>query len=156
MAAHFTHAAALDRSALRTAAGWQTHIEATRYIRAALPPGLTWDQLRVHAAGTQLLAPATGPGWVAVGDAAICWDPISAHGLTLALRTGIDGAHALLGDMLGDTDAPAAYSERLENATRQFTADVQRLRAVERRWPTSDYWKGRLPPLAKLGTPAQP
>lgn len=153
MAAHFTQASSLDRSTLRSVARWQAQIDATRHIRAALPPRLTWEQPRVHGAGTRLLVPAVGPGWVAVGDAATCWDPISAHGLTLALRTGIDGANAVLHDLHGDTAPRNAYAERLHSATRRFEAEVHDLWRYEQRWPNSEYWSWRHRPPANLGAP---
>lgn len=42
---------------------------------------------RVLAAGTALLQPVAGPGWLAVGDAAWSCDPLSSSGISNALRS---------------------------------------------------------------------
>jgi flavin-dependent dehydrogenase len=97
----------------------------------------------VHFAGTRLLTLPAGPGWIAVGDAAMCWDPVSADGLTLALGTGVDGADALVRELHGEPPR-TAYVERLRSATNQFTAKFAGLRRQEQRWPDSDYWQWRL------------
>jgi 2-polyprenyl-6-methoxyphenol hydroxylase-like FAD-dependent oxidoreductase len=152
MAAHYTQAGLLDRAALRNPAQWQAQVDATAHTRTAMPPGLVWDPPHVHSAGTRLLTPPAGPGWIAVGDAAMCWDPVSAHGLTLALRTGVDGADALLRELHGDPGPRTAYVERLRSATNQFTAEVAALWRQEQRWPDSDYWQWRL--TADPWTPA--
>ena len=53
---------------------------------------------RVVAASGGRLEPMAGPGWAAVGDAAMCYDPLASHGLTVALASGRDVAEAVSPD----------------------------------------------------------
>ncbi|MFP2895410.1 NAD(P)/FAD-dependent oxidoreductase [Corallococcus sp. 4LFB] len=94
-------------------------------------------------ASSARLATVCGPGWVAVGDAALTYDPIAAHGLTLALRTGIDAADALVADAQGDASALPAYSTRLARAFDTYRREALRLYRDEQRWPDAPYWHTR-------------
>ncbi len=55
-----------------------------------------WD------ARTMVLLPQAGPGWMAVGDAAMAFDPISAAGITKALADARTVAALVSGDGLAD------------------------------------------------------
>jgi flavin-dependent dehydrogenase len=97
-------------------------------------------------AGSARLATAQGAGWIAVGDAALAYDPVSAHGLTLALRTGIDAAAALLADAAGDTGRTGAllrYQARLDGAFASHCAEALRIYGSEPRWTNAPYWRRR-------------
>jgi flavin-dependent dehydrogenase len=60
-----------------------------------------------------------GPGWALVGDAGSFRDPLSAHGITDALRDAellARAAVAALGGGAGEADALAAYERRRDEA----------------------------------------
>ena len=141
----FTVAAVHDAPSARSDAGF-----------AALLAGAPHTHRRLDAHGAALagaprfvdaasarLAPAYGPGWVAAGDAALAYDPISAHGLTLALRTGIDAASALLAEARGDPRALPRYGARLDRAFHDYRREALRLYRSEQRWPDAPYWRAR-------------
>ena len=44
----------------------------------------------------------TGPGWLAVGDAAMSFDPLSLRGVTWALESGLAAARAHDASLQGD------------------------------------------------------
>lgn len=107
-----------------------------RPLDAAAPP-------RIAIAPTAILSAVAGPGWLAVGDAAACLDPLLSQGLTRALEDGIAAADAIAGAQAGDADAFNAYQDRV---FARFTAGV-RLRAAfyaaETRWPDAAFWRRR-------------
>lgn len=72
-------------------------------------PLLPW---RRWAAGTQRVTPSAGPGWVAVGDAAAAYDPISSHGIASALA-----------DALGVADGVSRDDQHIWKAFDRRTAD---------------------------------
>lgn len=141
----FTDAVLHDARAARTAAGFGALLAAAPHTCCRLAAlGATLDgDARFMDAGSARLEPAYGPGWIAAGDAAITYDPISAHGLTLALRTGMDAAAALLGDARGDTTALEGYGARLARAFGEYRREALRLYHGERRWPDAAYWQRR-------------
>jgi 2-polyprenyl-6-methoxyphenol hydroxylase-like FAD-dependent oxidoreductase len=94
------------------------------------------EKLRGFAGAPGFLRPATGPGWALVGDAAYFRDPITAHGITDALREAellaraISGGERDLEDygperdrrvrgLLDVTHEIAAFGWDLEDAKRQ-------------------------------------
>jgi len=149
----FTDAALHDARSARTAAGFRALLAAAPHTRRRLEAlGATLDgDARFRDAGSAQLEPAHGQGWVAAGDAAITYDPISAHGLTLALRTGLDAADALVGDARGDTAALPGYGARLARAFEAYRRQALLLYRGEQRWPDAPYWRRRHALAAALG-----
>lgn len=98
---------------------------------------------RLIAAESGRLSQFWGDGWVAVGDAAMSYDPLAAHGLTLALAGGRDAALAVTAHLAGQPDALAAYAWRLESAYTHYASRRQIYYRAEQRSPTASYWKRR-------------
>jgi 2-polyprenyl-6-methoxyphenol hydroxylase-like FAD-dependent oxidoreductase len=96
------------------------------------------------AASSGRLDRFTGTGWLAVGDAALCYDPLSSHGLTVAMQSALDAADAVC-DLVGGNDLAgiAAYCARLEAAYTSYLAMRRSLYAQERRWPNAAFWTRR-------------
>lgn len=134
-----------DRHQISNAAGWQTQLMQTHYTAARIQQGgyRLVDPPRLVAAESGRLDQLWGEGWVAVGDAAMTYDPLAAHGLTLALAGGRDAALAITAHLAGERDALAAYAWRLEMAYEQYAARRYAYYCAERRWPTAPYWARR-------------
>ena len=79
--------------------------------------------------GSRRLDRFLGRRWAAVGDAAMAWDPMSAHGLTNAIHGGADLAGALLPALDGDTEPLVAWAMRLERAWDRYARERAALRA---------------------------
>jgi 2-polyprenyl-6-methoxyphenol hydroxylase-like FAD-dependent oxidoreductase len=126
-------------------AGWYTllnkshytanRIQAHGYRLAARPYFVAADSGRLDC--------FYGEGWLAVGDAAMSYDPLAAHGLTLALAGGRDAALAITTYLDGDDDALARYAVRLEQAYSQYAAMRATYYRAETRWPGAAYWQRR-------------
>ena len=100
-------------------------------------------EIRVLAAGSSLLNRATGDGWVAAGDAAAAFDPLSSHGIGSALASGMSAAKAVAATLAGDDTAWAAYGERLRSGYARYLWARHAYYADERRWPQSPFWARR-------------
>jgi flavin-dependent dehydrogenase len=95
---------------------------------------------RFLPAGSGRLSRVFGEGWIAAGDAAMAYDPVSAHGLTLALRSGIDAAAAIPG---GRDEALRGYAEVLDRAFASYRREALRIYRSELRWRDEPYWARR-------------
>jgi flavin-dependent dehydrogenase len=100
--------------------------------------------LKAVDASMQVAEPAVGPGWLAVGDAALSFDPLSSQGVLFALYSGMRGAEAAI-HCLG---RPARADESLDEYQRKVRGVLranQRERMAfywsERRYPESPYWR---------------
>lgn len=111
-----------------------------RLVRAAEPEGAPV----VRAARSRRLRPAAGDGWIAVGDAASTFDPLSSQGVLKALRSGVYAAYAA-GDLLahGDGAGMRRYRTFVEREFEGYLATRRRYYAEERRWPDSAFWRRR-------------
>jgi flavin-dependent dehydrogenase len=121
----------------RTARGqWAVELESTRHT-GERARGCALMQLFGCPASIGYCAPAAGPDWVAVGDAALAHDPLSGQGLVHALLTGMRGAEALCrGQSITYANARALERDLYLQARR----DVYRL---ETRWACSAFWRPR-------------
>lgn len=98
---------------------------------------------RICAAhGARLIVPA-GEGWLAVGDAALAFDPLSSQGLFNALYSGLMGGRAMAAQLAGDEAAAAAYASRLEEIWAAYEHHRRVYYGQERRWPDARFWVRR-------------
>lgn len=133
------HGLGRDPAAWRSLAGDSLYI--SRWIESA---GFALSEPPLLAsAGTAWLDRAAGPDWVAVGDAAAAFDPLSAHGMTTALWTGIEGAKAVQRALDGTPEALDGYAARVEQGVARFRADRDRIYGGETRFADRPFWRRR-------------
>ncbi len=107
---------------------------------------LTWEGPVLSRDARSLAAKAAcGPGWFAVGDAALAFDPIAGQGLFNALRTGLAAAEAIL---VGGTEGPSAYAEEVERVTSVYAQRRQALYQAETRWSGQPFWQAQCQTIA--------
>jgi len=105
-----------------------------------------WDEAEAGycaAHGASLATPA-GPGWLAAGDAALAFDPLSSQGLFNALYTGLAVAETADRLLAGDPEAAADYVEELARVRKTYVRHLAAWYGVERRWVDTPFWARRL------------
>ncbi|MDY8135676.1 NAD(P)/FAD-dependent oxidoreductase [Aquimarina sp. 2201CG5-10] len=110
------------------------------------------EQIKIMPAGTSNLEIPYGKHWMAVGDAAFSYDPISSYGITSALASGYYGGHALADTCLGKDNAFFAYRYITENAFEAYQNKLIAHYTTEKRWKNNLYWKKRLSTYMHLET----
>jgi flavin-dependent dehydrogenase len=100
------------------------------------------------AAGTQFIDRAIVPGWLAIGDALIALDPLSAAGVVGALEDAIaatDAIARLLGlpDPGEARDLRSNYAARANATLNRCLAERCAIYSLERRWTKSRFWQRR-------------
>jgi len=99
--------------------------------------GHTIGSPRMVAADTGRLDVVCGNGWLAAGDAAVSFDPISSQGIMSAMQLGRMAAEAAVqGTLHGYAAAVDALYER-------YSAMRASIYAQERRWPDAPFWERR-------------
>jgi flavin-dependent dehydrogenase len=101
------------------------------------------DRPRIVAASAGRLDVFSGQDWLAVGDAAMSYDPLSSHGMTVALLAGLDAAAAAASALGGDCHALPAYGVMLGRVYADYEALRHAHYRSEARWPGSVYWERR-------------
>jgi len=131
--------------AARGAEGFAALLERTQRVRERLAAhGYRLDGLpRVFAAGSSRLEQFAGPGWLAAGDAAAAYDPLSSQGILTALYSGLAAGRALLGALDGAASAIDVYSERMAMIYDTYLRRRATYYSGERRWPHEPFWQRR-------------
>jgi flavin-dependent dehydrogenase len=101
------------------------------------------DEFGFTAAHSAVLRPAVGPGWCAVGDAALSFDPLSAQGLLNALFTGLAVAEAADRYFSGDGDALLEYLQTIQRVHQAYRQHLIHCYRAENRWSRSPFWQRR-------------
>ena len=131
---------------LQAEAFWHESIDAAPNIAAWVRRYGRREAFRVRAAHSFRMAPAAGPGWLAIGDAAMAVDPLSSMGIAAALHSGIAGAAAIAAYFAGDLGALTRYSDEIGRRFRAYLGQRQAIYAQEQRWPEHPFWRRRHSP----------
>jgi flavin-dependent dehydrogenase len=99
--------------------------------------------LAAHGARLDLLA---GERWLAVGDAATAFDPLSSYGISAALGSGFYAANAIMDFFAGSDSSLNVYGRMIETAYAQYLLMHDEHYALERRWPDEAFWRRRQEP----------
>jgi flavin-dependent dehydrogenase len=139
-----TDGPAARRLRLRDTAYWTRLLEAMplvgRIAHGAQPSG----PIVARACGSQRLDAAAGSDWLAAGDAASRFDPLSSQGITKALRSGVFASYAI-GDALagGDSRGLRRYHRFIHAEFEGYLRARAQVYHQERRWPRSEFWSTR-------------
>lgn len=110
---------------------------ATRERLLLAGPRQRWDGPQVSPAHTSRLTAVTGPGWLAVGEAAVSFDPLASYGIAAALGTGYYAAGAVVEHLGGRRGALSDYAEL--TTTRSPSTSLCAMTGIERRWPDAPF-----------------
>jgi flavin-dependent dehydrogenase len=147
IATFMTDASALGSSKVGRLQCWRTCLGKARMTAARLFfPDSSFD-LRVRVARTQRLDKIVGEGWLAVGDAAMSFDPLSSEGISKGLESGRKAASVAAALCRGDISAARTYQHDLGETFANYLMMRYRYYGVENRWPNAPFWQHRrLPP----------
>lgn len=106
---------------------------------------------RLASAATTWIAPCTGDRWLAAGDAAAAFDPLSSHGMTTALWTGARAAGAAAALLGGDAAPARDYADAVARGVQEFLEARARIYSEERRFAASPFWQRRSAAMARAG-----
>ncbi len=123
--------------------GWQTLLEAAPHTLARFQANQAeWLQTpKFVAADSGILERTFGPGWIAVGDAAMTYDPIASHGLMMAQVSARDAAEAIAKHFQGTTEAFIDYDLRLGTAYYHYVKQRSEIYQSEKRFSQASYWQ---------------
>jgi len=126
--------------------GLRTQIERTTHTRRRADlRDLVSSETRLAAANTSWLDRVAGPDWLAVGDAALAFDPLSGQGVYKAIQWGVRAADAIR-RRSGSTDDATPFRDYADSLSRDLALYL-RLRhqfyELENRWRCFTFWQRR-------------
>ncbi len=133
---------------------WLTDkLQETVYLRTHLATSHGQPFATVHAkpASTSHLDQLAGRLWLAVGDAACTYDPLTSYGITAALGSSLYAAMAIKDQLMGNPEAMDAYRYVQQTTFNQCLGMLQNQYNLEQRWPESAFWKRRQVNVSQAG-----
>jgi len=133
----------IRQTKLRNATDWTVLLARSVHMRQRLRGAVPRGVPMIFAAHSQRLSLMGGRGWVAAGDAAMTFDPLSSQGIAKAMRSGklasfVAADFVLRGAQTHDRYTKLACAEyaEYEQARRTYYRE-------EQRWPAAPFWARR-------------
>ncbi len=102
------------------------------------------ENLIISVAPSFQLNKTSGKDWLAVGDAASCYDPISSQGIYKALSDGVHAAQSITDYLnLKEESALDNYHFFISHCFDDYLNNRNYFYQLENRWSTSHFWRNR-------------
>ncbi len=144
--AFLTDAREVPASPTARRAQWSARLAATTHVRTLVAEtDLEQHPIRGFPAGSSIRETISGQGWVAIGEAAAAYDPLSGQGFVAAMTKGMALARLVsLGTEMSGSIARYAAAE--EEVFAQYTRDRCRIYGRAARRFASPFWDRRRSP----------
>lgn len=132
------------RMRLHEAEEWRRKLAAMPNVSVMARRSKPCSPLVVRYAASRRLEPAAGEHWLAVGDSASRFDPLSSQGIVKALRSGIFASY-VIGDLLtrDDDSGLHRYRRYVRDEFKSYTEVRAKYYREEQRWPANEFWRRR-------------
>jgi flavin-dependent dehydrogenase len=133
----------IQKHRLNSSAGWFELMNRTEHIKARVRQAEPLTDPSVHAAYSHRLERMTGDAWLAVGDAATTFDPLSSQGVFKGLRSGIMASYAIGDYFKGSQSSLEKYEAIQASEFEEYMGTRADYYGQERRWGNSPFWQRR-------------
>jgi flavin-dependent dehydrogenase len=101
----------------------------------------------VVAANSSRIDRVAADNWLAVGDAAMAFDPLSGQGISKALDSGVKAANAIHAYFSGRKSSFDGYADAIKKGFDNYLAMRNHFYQSEMRWLDSPFWQRRHSPI---------
>lgn len=130
-------------SILHTRGAFEANLERTVHLHRLVADASFIDCPRGAEACGARLDRFAGENWLAVGDAALSFDPLSSQGIFNALYTGMKAGQAVDAALSGERNVLESYSARLDSIRAAYIDHHLLFYQSERRWRDRPFWTKR-------------
>ncbi len=142
--AFITDADILKALDLNNPDAWLEYGMKTQHICTTLAQLSEPEAFRHYAINSKVALIPGSDNWIAAGDAAACFDPISALGIGHAINSGINSARVVEQYFSGNQEAGKAYSRFVLDHFGTYLDMRKGYYASEQRWRNSPFWQRRV------------
>jgi len=145
VAVYFTDADLVEGNGGTRLTFWRKRLSDARRTTARIErhQGALPSTVRVVSAGSACLETIAGSNWLAVGDAAVSYDPLSSCGIVTAMAGGMEGAAAIRQRLSGDHGAAGRYAAHMRRSYGRYRSLLAAYYREETRWADRPFWKRR-------------
>ena len=134
----------IKQAALHRPDNLLAHLAATRHLAGAIEGGRLIEGTQATCTAPSFLLDAVaGDGWLAVGDAASAFDPISSQGIHKAFADGRLAGKAAAGYLRAGASELAGYQSSVTSRFARYRDGRRYFYEMEKRWPQSPFWLRR-------------
>ncbi|WP_315817197.1 hypothetical protein [Paraflavitalea speifideaquila] len=150
-AVFFSDADIVSKQAYHTMAGWTGLLQQTRQVKQLLQGANANEELWVKNAHTQISHCIDSRSFLAIGDAALAFDPVSSFGIGFAITSACQAAAIVLLELSKpERQRILAYQRDLERHFNQYQVLRRKIYGHERRWPAAAFWQRRQEKMATV------
>jgi Dehydrogenases (flavoproteins) len=128
---------------LRKQTSWEDRLASAPATRARLASWQPTGRTVVRAANSQCSEVVVGEGWVAAGDSAAAFDPLSALGIGFSLRSGMEAARVAVASLEDDAAPATGYAASMIRIYTDYRMRLRSIYELEQRWPENPFWARR-------------
>ena len=123
---------------------WERTLASAPAVASRLRQCKPVSSLVIRSSASRRLEPAAGENWLAVGDSASRFDPLSSQGILKAMRGGIFASYAITSRLQRDDDSDLRrYRRYVSEEFKSYCETRTKYYRQEQRWPTSLFWLRR-------------
>ena len=141
--AYMTDADLYARAQKRSSNYWLPQLEATTFTRSRVASYVSAGAPRIVAAHTSRLNRFENGNWLAIGDAAITFDPLSGQGVYKALQSGLRAAESIDRSWTGNKSAIGDHAAMVGQDFDRYLLTRRAFYSQEKRWPSAPFWQRR-------------
>ena len=130
---------------------WCAQLAKAKHTRSRLLSGSVASRLKIVSAATSRKTEVQGEGWIAVGDAAHSFDPLSSLGIYKALDSSTRACGTIL-EVLTRRNSNSAYQSWSDETFRHYLRHRTDFYGMNRRFSDFTFWKRRREIAAFEGT----
>jgi flavin-dependent dehydrogenase len=145
MVIYMTDSDLIEHAVLQQKEDWLYLLKQTELTLQRVKDGgyIPSTEPHIYPASSARLSQITGERWLAVGDAAAAYDPLSSYGISAAIGGGFHAASAIADFLPGNVDALSSYSRVIDRAYAQYLVMNYGYYGLERRWLDKQFWQRR-------------
>jgi flavin-dependent dehydrogenase len=141
--AYMTDADLYARAINQTRDYWSQQLGNTKHTRLRVENCRSTSDLHIVPANSSRLDRVTNGTWLAIGDAAMAFDPLSGQGVFKALQSGLRVADSIGRHWNGDASALTQYAMSVEQDFDRYLITRRAFYSREQRWPHARFWQRR-------------
>ncbi len=130
----FTHRESPIFHSVSSFQNWKTILKETKYLKHFLSDDSTL-KVKGKQANSSRPQKIAGTGWLAIGDAALAFDPLCSHGISNAIYTAKKAAAAIV----RKTDF-TDYDKSLQDIFHTYLKSKEHIYRQEKRWQNEAFW----------------
>jgi len=122
---------------------WLDHVATSVHTKRRIARASLRLPLHTRPAYSQVAELPVGDSWIATGDAAASFDPLTSMGIGYALLSGIESARVVHNALTGSGQLTQIFAQSVAEHFANYMQLRRSIYRMEQRWPEQPFWSRR-------------